>query len=100
MSEDRERDGADGAAEVRVAFWNTWLLAPRLWRTGPRMPGLDGWFAPDVELRAPLVGEALAGRFDVAALSECFEQSEQDAVAVGVARGARRRRAGAAAARG
>ena len=80
MSEDRDRDGADGAAEVRVAFWNTWLLAPRLWRTGPRMPGLDGWFAPDVELRAPLVGEALAGRFDIAALSECFEQSEQDAV--------------------
>jgi endonuclease/exonuclease/phosphatase family metal-dependent hydrolase len=68
---------------VRVAFWNTWLLAPRLWRTGPRMPGLDGWFAPDVEARAPLVAKAVAGRFDVAALSECFERSEQDAVARG-----------------
>ncbi|WP_426573557.1 endonuclease/exonuclease/phosphatase family protein [Aquihabitans sp. McL0605] len=73
----------DRAATVRVAFWNTWLLAPRLWTTGPRLPGLDGWFAPDVEERAPLVGQALAGRFDVAALSECFERSEQDAVARG-----------------
>jgi endonuclease/exonuclease/phosphatase family metal-dependent hydrolase len=67
--------------EVRIAFWNTWLLSPRLWRSGPRMPGLSGWFAPDVEARAPLVARAVAGRFDVVALSECFESSEQDAVA-------------------
>jgi hypothetical protein len=69
------------AAEVRIAFWNTWLLAPRLWRTGPRTPGLAGWFAPDVDERAPLVAKAVAGRFDVVALSECFERSEQEAVA-------------------
>ncbi len=70
-----------GPTEVRIAFWNTWLLAPRLWPTGPRLPGLKGWFAPDVEARAPLVAKAVAGRFDVVALSECFERSEQDAVA-------------------
>jgi endonuclease/exonuclease/phosphatase family metal-dependent hydrolase len=67
---------------LRVAFWNTWLLAPRLWRDGPRVPGGERmFFAPDVDLRAPLVGPALAGRFDVAALAEVFERSEHDAVA-------------------
>lgn len=72
---------AAGPVDVRVAFWNTWLLAPRLWRAGPRMPGMAGWFAPDVEARAPLVARAVAGRFDIAALGECFEPSEQEAVA-------------------
>ncbi|MCU1370267.1 MAG: hypothetical protein JWO77_1461 [Ilumatobacteraceae bacterium] len=76
-------EGSTGPVEVQVAFWNTWLLAPRLWPTGPRLPGLAGWFAPDVEARAPLVVEAVAGRFDIAALGECFERSEQDAVARG-----------------
>jgi len=71
------------SAQLRVVFWNTWLLAPRLWRGGPRMPGLDGWFGPDVDGRAPLVARALAHRFDVAALSEVFDRSEQRAVADG-----------------
>lgn len=70
-------------AEVRVAFWNTWLLAPRLWRRGPRLPGLPGWFGPEVEARAPLVSAAVRTRFDVAALSEVFERSEVDAVGAG-----------------
>lgn len=69
---------------LRVAFWNTWLLAPRLWPGGPRIPFGDKLsLAPDVDRRAPLVGQALAGRFDVAALGECFEASERDAVATG-----------------
>lgn len=69
-------------AGLRIAFWNTWLLAPRLWPTGPRIPGgTKMFFAPDVDLRAPMVGPALQGRFDVAALAEVFERSEQDAVA-------------------
>lgn len=68
------------ARTVRLAFWNTWLLAPRLGRSGPRLPGLEGWFAPDVEARAPLVGRAVADHFDVAALSEVFERSELEAV--------------------
>jgi endonuclease/exonuclease/phosphatase family metal-dependent hydrolase len=75
----------DGAVEgkvatLRVAFWNTWLLAPRVWPGGPKMPGLPGWFAPDVEQRAPLVAEAIAGRFDVAALSEVFDVQERKAL--------------------
>ncbi|MCU1355019.1 MAG: endonuclease/exonuclease/phosphatase [Acidimicrobiales bacterium] len=74
--------GGDGqAADVRVGFWNTWLLAPRLWSGGPRLPDLGNWFGRDVAERAPLVARALAGRFDVAALSEVFEQSEHAAIA-------------------
>lgn len=66
---------------IRVAFWNTWLLAPRLWPSGPRIPGGERLaLAPDVDARAPLVGPALRGRFDVAALSEVFERSEHEAV--------------------
>ena len=72
----------EGRARLHLAFWNTWLLAPRLWATGPRLPGGERmFFAPDVERRAPMVGPALAGRFDVAALAEVFEHSEQAAVA-------------------
>ena len=44
---------------------------------------MAGWFAPDVDARAPLVAKAVAGRFDVVALSECFERTEQEAVARG-----------------
>lgn len=69
---------------LRVAFWNTWLLRPRLWPGGPAVPGGDRVFAPDVTRRAPLVGEAVRGRFDVCALAEVFEGSEQDAVAAEV----------------
>jgi endonuclease/exonuclease/phosphatase family metal-dependent hydrolase len=66
-------------ATVRVAFWNTWLLYPRLWG-GPHLPKADK-VAPHVTERAPLVGEAIAGRFDVVAMAEVFESSEQRAVA-------------------
>jgi hypothetical protein len=66
---------------VRAVFWNTWLLRPRLWRGGPAIPGGEHLsLAPDVTHRAPLVGAALAGRFDVCALGELFEESEQGAV--------------------
>ena len=65
---------------IRVGFWNTWLLRPRMWVDGPRLPGGDSLFAPDVDDRAPLVAEAVRGRFDVIALSEVFERSEQWAV--------------------
>ena len=76
-----DRDASADDAALRIAAWNTWLLAPRLWPGGPHVPGGERFFAPDVGVRAPLVGEALAGRFDVAALSECFEASERNAVA-------------------
>ena len=65
---------------LRILFWNTWLLRPRLWPGGPVFPGADRFFAPDVAVRAPLVGEAVSGRFDVCALAECFEPQEQRAV--------------------
>ncbi|MGI8757330.1 MAG: hypothetical protein ACR2MB_16040 [Acidimicrobiales bacterium] len=72
----------DRDSTLRVAFWNTWLLSPRLWAGGPRIPGGDKLgLAPDVAERAPLVGQALADRFDVVALGECFEASERRAVA-------------------
>lgn len=69
------------SASVHVAFWNTWLLRPRLWAGGPPVPGGDRFFAPDVVRRAPLVGAALRDRFDVCALAEVFEPSEQRSVA-------------------
>ncbi|MCU1496469.1 MAG: hypothetical protein JWM47_422 [Acidimicrobiales bacterium] len=65
---------------VRVAFWNTWLLRPRLWPGGPPLPVIGDRLAPRVQQRAPLVGAALRDRFDVVALSECFEAPEQAAV--------------------
>lgn len=72
--------GSDGrTTSLHVAFWNTWLLGPRLWPGGPRL--FADRFAPDVQRRAPLVGEALRGRFDVAALGEVFEPEEIDTVA-------------------
>lgn len=67
---------------IRVLFWNTWLLRPRLWPGGPPLPFSDRLFAPDVGKRAPLVGQAIAGSFDVCALAEVFDPREQDAVAV------------------
>lgn len=63
-------------------YWNTWLLRPRAWPGGPSLPFSDRLFAPDVTERAPLVGQALAGSFDVCALAEVFDPHEQDAVAV------------------
>lgn len=68
-------------ASLRLAFWNTWLLAPRFWRGGPRVPGLPTWYGPDVIRRAPLVADAVRDRFDVVALSEVWDVVEQDAVA-------------------
>ena len=69
------------SVQLRLAFWNTWLLAPRVWPGGPHLPWSDRVFAPDVERRAELTGEALRDRFDVIALAEAFEDSEQAAVA-------------------
>jgi endonuclease/exonuclease/phosphatase family metal-dependent hydrolase len=67
---------------IRIVSWNTWLLRPRMWSGGPSLPFADRLFAPDVGKRAPLVGQALAGSFDVCALCEVFDQHEQDTVAM------------------
>jgi endonuclease/exonuclease/phosphatase family metal-dependent hydrolase len=77
-SEGATSEGA--SASIRVAFWNAWLLHPRFTHRRRRLPDWGGWFAPHVDRRAPLVAEAVKGRFDVVALGECFERSEQRAV--------------------
>jgi len=69
------------SGSVRVVFWNTWLLRPRLWTGGPVIPGIERLAAPAVGRRARLVGEALVDRFDVCALSEVFDPKEQEQVA-------------------
>ena len=72
--------GADRDRSLSVAFWNTWLLRPRFFPRGPVLPAADRLFAPDVPRRAHLAGQAVAGRFDVVALAECFNAPEQTAV--------------------
>lgn len=72
--------GGDRDRSLSVAFWNTWLLRPRFFPRGPVLPAADRLFAPDVPRRAHLAGQALAGRFDVVALAECFNAPEQAAV--------------------
>ncbi|MBX3313040.1 MAG: endonuclease/exonuclease/phosphatase family protein [Actinobacteria bacterium] len=69
---------------LRVAFWNTWLLRPRLWPGGPPIPGGDRFFAPQVRERAPLVGAAVRGRFDVCAMSEVFDDEQQRSIGAAV----------------
>ncbi len=71
----------DTKTSLRIAFWNTWLLRPRVWPGGPAVPFGDRLFAPQVPARSPLIGPAVRDRFDVVALGECFESEEQDAVA-------------------
>jgi len=70
-----------GTGSVRVGFWNTWLLRPRVWPGGPVLPVIGEKLAPHVGERAPLVGAALRDRFDVIALGECFEEPERRSLA-------------------
>lgn len=72
-------------AALHIAFWNTWLLRPRLWPGGPAVPGGDRFFAPQVRERAPLVGAAVRDRFDVCAFSEVFDPEQQRSVLAALA---------------
>lgn len=81
VANDDPPDTTAAETTLRVLSWNTWLLRPRLWPRGPRVPLTRGRFAPDVDRRAPLVGAALRDRFDVCALTEVFEPGEQASVA-------------------
>lgn len=65
---------------MHVLFWNTWLLRPRILPGKRAFPGSDWLLAPHVERRASLIGQALAGRFDVCALAECFDPEEIERV--------------------
>ncbi|MCU1452396.1 MAG: Endonuclease/exonuclease/phosphatase [Acidimicrobiales bacterium] len=66
---------------LRLLFWNAWLLHPRLWSSGPRLPDVGGHFSPAIERRARLAGEVVVGRADVTAFAECWEASDAAAVA-------------------
>lgn len=65
---------------VRLLWYNAFLLHLELpWRGGPvRLEAGSAWLARAVEL-----GRALAGRYDVAALSEVFDEPELRAVLTG-----------------
>lgn len=69
------------AVELRCCFYNAFLLrAARV-----PLPGRPRYLhsAPAVDARARELGHRLAGRYDVAALCEVFDQSEQRALVSG-----------------
>ncbi|MCU1354332.1 MAG: hypothetical protein JWM05_3541 [Acidimicrobiales bacterium] len=66
---------------LRILFWNAWLLHPRVWPSGPRLPVFRSHFAPEVDRRARAAGRAVAGRFDVAAFGECWDDLDAGVVA-------------------
>lgn len=84
------RPGVAASAELRLLFLNAFLLrAGRLpW------PGRARYVhsAPAVDARAHELGPRLAGRYDVAALSEVFDLGERHAVVSGWRRAQPRRR--------
>ncbi len=70
-----------GAVELRCCFYNAFLLrAARV-----PLPGRARYLhsAPAVDARARELGQRLAGRYDVAALCEVFDQSEHRALVSG-----------------
>lgn len=73
--------GPVDAVELRCCFYNAFLLrAARL-----PLPGRARYLhsAPAVDARARELGHRLAGRYDVAALCEVFDQSEHRALVAG-----------------
>ncbi len=82
-SGERRGSGPDGArtADLRLLFYNAFLLrAGRVpWPGRPRYVHA----APAVDARAHELGRRLAGRYDVAALSEVFDLAERRAVVSG-----------------
>lgn len=63
--------------DIRLLFWNVFLLRPRLVPGGPPLPPVGDLAAPAAALRARQIGEALAGNYDVAAFAEAFEPAER-----------------------
>ncbi len=62
---------------LRLVFWNTFLLHPHPISGGPGLPPVADLAAPSVAERAIAIGAALSRRFDVAALSEVFEEADK-----------------------
>lgn len=70
-------DGPVTTRELRLLFWNVFLLKPRLVPGGPGLPAVGELAAPAVAERATQIGEALAGEYDIAAFAEAFEPAER-----------------------
>lgn len=62
--------------QIRLVFWNTYLLHPHPIPGGPGLPAIAELAAPAVPARATEIGAALGRRFDVAALAETFEPAD------------------------
>lgn len=62
--------------QIRLVFWNTFLLHPHPIPGGPGLPAIGELAAPAVPERAAAIGAALSRRFDVAALAEAFEPAD------------------------
>jgi endonuclease/exonuclease/phosphatase family metal-dependent hydrolase len=70
-------DTVHATRELRLLFWNVFLLKPRLVPGGPGLPAIGELAAPAVAERATQIGAALAGEYDVAAFAEAFEPAER-----------------------
>lgn len=66
--------------QIRLVFWNTFLLHPHPIPGGPGLPPIAELAAPAVPERATAIGAALGRRFDIAALAEAFEPADHDRV--------------------
>lgn len=65
------------ALDVRLAFWNVFLLKPRPIPGLPGLPAIGELAAPAVRDRAGKIGAAVADRFDIVAFSEAFEAPDR-----------------------
>lgn len=80
MSDDRPTPGdgeAAGGYRLRLVAWNTFLLCPRLIPWGLPLPAVGEMAAPAVADRAVAIGQALAGAYEVSALTEVFDPIER-----------------------
>jgi len=80
MPDDRPAPGGGKAADgerLRLVAWNTFLLRPRLIPWGMPLPAVGEMAAPAVADRAVAIGEALAGAYEVCALTEVFDPIER-----------------------
>ncbi|HEY1990374.1 MAG TPA: endonuclease/exonuclease/phosphatase family protein [Acidimicrobiales bacterium] len=83
MSDDRLAPGDGNRAywyRLRLVAWNTFLLRPRLIPGGLPLPAVGEMAAPAVADRAVAIGRALAGAYEVSALTEVFDPIERRSV--------------------
>ncbi|HEV3266512.1 MAG TPA: endonuclease/exonuclease/phosphatase family protein [Acidimicrobiales bacterium] len=83
MSDDRPVSGGGATApgyRLRLVAWNTFLLRPRLIPGRMPLPAVGEMAAPAVADRAVAIGRALAGAYEVSALTEVFDPIERRSV--------------------